>query len=142
MIVSQLDEDGFFVAAVEADESPLEPGVFLIPGGAIDEPPPSIPPGMKACWLGGEWLILQQDIGAGVSAPIQPPEVARGVALRSAARVLLDESDITVLRCAEAGVPVPQAWRDYRTALRSIVSSQSLSESAQLPTKPDYPPGT
>ena len=40
--VSQLDFTGFFVCAVEADESPLEPGVFLIPGGAIDRAPPKI----------------------------------------------------------------------------------------------------
>lgn len=39
-IVSQMDEGGYFVCAVSADESPLEPGVFLIPGGAIDILPP------------------------------------------------------------------------------------------------------
>lgn len=63
-------------------------------------------------------------------------------ALQAEALGALAESDITVLRCAEAGVPVPQAWRDYRAALRAIVSAQSVSESTQLPTQPDYPPGT
>lgn len=58
------------------------------------------------------------------------------------ARVMLDESDITVIRCAEAGVQVPAAWRDYRAALRAIVSAQSVSESTQLPPRPDYPPNT
>lgn len=39
-IVSQLGPDGYLVGPTVADESPLEPGVFLIPGGAIDRPPP------------------------------------------------------------------------------------------------------
>ncbi|WP_241074811.1 tail fiber assembly protein [Achromobacter insuavis] len=39
-IVSQLGPDGYLVGPTVADESPLEPGVFLTPGGAIDRPPP------------------------------------------------------------------------------------------------------
>jgi len=58
------------------------------------------------------------------------------------AKVLLNESDTTVLRCAEAGVAVPQAWRDYRAALRLIVSSAVGDPDPGLPARPDYPPGT
>lgn len=54
----------------------------------------------------------------------------------------LAESDITVLRCAEAGVPVPQSWRAFRAALRLIVSSESGDPDAGLPARPEYPPGT
>lgn len=39
--VSQLDINGYFVGTAIADESPLEPGVFLIPAGCVDAPPPS-----------------------------------------------------------------------------------------------------
>lgn len=39
-IISQLDVDGYCVGPIAADESPLDPGVFLIPGGAIDRAPP------------------------------------------------------------------------------------------------------
>lgn len=56
-IVSQLDENGYFADAVEADESPLEPGVFLIPGGAIDVPPPNVPQGKVALWQNG-WVFV------------------------------------------------------------------------------------
>lgn len=45
-IVSQLGPDGYLVGPTIADESPLEPGVFLIPGGAIDRVPPEIQPGI------------------------------------------------------------------------------------------------
>jgi hypothetical protein len=53
---SQLDKDGFFVGAVEADESPLEPGIYLIPGGAIDRTPPKkISAGMRYKISGASW---------------------------------------------------------------------------------------
>ncbi|CAB3737248.1 phage tail assembly chaperone [Achromobacter xylosoxidans] len=45
-IVSQLGPDGYLVGPTIADESPLEPGVFLIPGGAIDRVPPEMQPGI------------------------------------------------------------------------------------------------
>lgn len=52
-IVSQLDADGYFVGLTAADESPLEPGVFLIPGGAVDAEPPVVPDGHRARWSNG-----------------------------------------------------------------------------------------
>ena len=64
--VSQLDAQGYFVNLVEADESPLEPGVFLIPGGAIDAPAPVVPAGSRARWSGA-WFI--EDIPAPNPAP-------------------------------------------------------------------------
>lgn len=74
--------------------------------------------------------------------PAQPTLEQRWASLQSDARSALAESDITVLRCAEAGVPVPQAWRDYRAALRLIVSSAVGDPDVGLPPRPDYPPGT
>lgn len=54
--VSQLDQDGYFVGVVFADPSPLEPGVFLIPGGAVDAPAPTILEGQRAKW-NGQWVF-------------------------------------------------------------------------------------
>lgn len=54
--VSQLDASGFFVGVTVADESPLEPGTFLIPGGCVDAPPPNIPEGKLAKW-NGSWVL-------------------------------------------------------------------------------------
>lgn len=51
------------------------------------------------------------------------------------ARRLLAESDVTVLRCYEAGEPVPQAWVDYRAALRLAVGTGE----GPLPLRPEYP---
>lgn len=54
-IVSQLDANGYFAGAVEADESPLEPGVFLLPGGCVGQSPPQVPQGQRARWASGAW---------------------------------------------------------------------------------------
>lgn len=54
-IVSQLDAAGYLVGPVVADESPLEPGVYLVPGGCVDQVPPAVPQGMRARWILGAW---------------------------------------------------------------------------------------
>jgi hypothetical protein len=55
-LVAQLDKDGFYVAPTEAHECVLEPGVFHIPGGAVECPPPVVPVGKRAKYLGnGDW---------------------------------------------------------------------------------------
>lgn len=56
--VYQTSALGLFVGTVEADESPLEPGVFLIPGGCVETPPPTIPENKAACWSNGGWVLV------------------------------------------------------------------------------------
>ena len=51
-IVPQLDQQGYVIGVVVADPSPLEPGVYLIPGGAVDAEPPVVTDGMRAKWNG------------------------------------------------------------------------------------------
>lgn len=55
-ILCQLDQEGFFLGTITADESPLERGVYLIPGGAITDPPPEkVLPGMAYRFVDGVW---------------------------------------------------------------------------------------
>jgi hypothetical protein len=54
--VIQLDAAGYFVGFATADESPLEPGVYLIPGGCIEAPAPTVPEGQRAKW-NGAWVF-------------------------------------------------------------------------------------
>ncbi len=56
--VSQLNAAGYFTGPVIADESPLEPGVYLVPGGAIDVPPPTVPAGKVALRQGSSWVFV------------------------------------------------------------------------------------
>lgn len=57
MIVYQTDSKGYFVGPVNADPSPLEPGVWLIPGGCVTTAPPDIAEDEGARWTGDAWII-------------------------------------------------------------------------------------
>jgi len=72
--VYQTDRSGNFVEAIEADASPLEPGVYLIPAGCVETPPPAIPAGKLARWNGSAWVLVNRP-GA-TPAPPQPTPVA------------------------------------------------------------------
>lgn len=57
-LVYQTNHLGIFIGAVEADESPLEPGVYLIPGGCVEIPPPAISEHKVAWWNGQAWQLV------------------------------------------------------------------------------------
>jgi len=58
MKVYQTSYLGYFVAELDADESPLEPGVFHIPGGCVVDPPPSYDPAVQlARHVDGAWRV-------------------------------------------------------------------------------------
>jgi hypothetical protein len=69
--VIQLDADGYFCGFAIADESPLEPDVFLLPGGCIEAAEPTVSEGQRAKW-NGAWVF--EDIS---QLPlVQEPEAA------------------------------------------------------------------
>ena len=57
MRVYQTNDEGVFVGYTVADESPLEPGVWLIPRGCIIEQPPTFGPPNRARWDKNKWII-------------------------------------------------------------------------------------
>lgn len=55
----QHDASGFFLGVTEADESPLEPGVFLVPALCTLTPPPAqCPEGQRPRWTGTAWELV------------------------------------------------------------------------------------
>ncbi len=56
--VYQTNHMGLYVGPVTALESPLEPGVFLIPGGCVEVAPPQAPDGKIQNWNGKRWQLL------------------------------------------------------------------------------------
>jgi len=56
--VYQTDHLGIYVGAVQADPSPLEPDVWLIPGGCVEAAPPAIPERKAALWRGDRWQLV------------------------------------------------------------------------------------
>jgi len=105
--VIQLDNEGYFAGLTTADESPLEPGVLLIPAGAIDAPAPSIHEGQRAKW-DGAWVF--EDIPQPEPEPEPPePEPIPAEELRKMA--YREESDPLFFR-AQRGEATEQEWLD------------------------------
>ena len=73
MIIYHYNSEGRFTGSTEANESPLEPGIFLIPANATSIEPPTFDSGFMAVFGGEAWNII--DITLEVP-PIEqtPPE--------------------------------------------------------------------
>lgn len=128
MQVYQTDRNGIFVGAAQADESPLEPGVYLVPAGCVLVPPPAIPAGFRAKWSGAAWLL--EDASTGLPADpggLTPQQLRSGMSLTFAQLLigLVEEQWIT----EDEG----RAWRD-RVALPAPVTTliASLPASEQF----------
>jgi hypothetical protein len=67
----QLDDKGYFIGIATVEESPLEPGVFLLPAAAIEAPVPVIPDGQRARW-DGEWVFEDIPQPPSPPAPVEP----------------------------------------------------------------------
>lgn len=94
--VYQTTHDGAFAGETIADESPLEPGVYLIPAGCVEDPPPETVEGFFARWHNGEWIV----------EPLPEPVI-------TGARRIKDGSIIATIDGAEVSVP-----DDMASALR------------------------
>ena len=96
-----------------------------IPGDAL---PISDEEHQRLMQMQGTGKVIDPD-DAGRPVAVDPPPMsdARKVELRTAeAMVLLEASDVRVLRSFEEGVPVPPAWVAYRAALRAVIASSSV----------------
>ncbi len=125
-VVSQLDDSGIFIGATVADESPLDPGVFLIPAGAVDYPPPPIQDGHYAQWTGANFEILPVPVPEPILSSVPDPLTAEQVASQyeAAAQALLDTFakswgyDSLVSAVSYVGDPF-QRFNDEAIALRN-----------------------
>jgi hypothetical protein len=65
----QYDSAGFYTGTTEADESPLEPGVFLLPARCtFTVPPTNIPDSQWPRWNGASWNLINKPIATEISA--------------------------------------------------------------------------
>lgn len=58
MKYTQTDELGYIVGEFDADESPQDPGAFLIPRGGVVTAPPEVAAEQAARWNGAAWEIV------------------------------------------------------------------------------------
>ena len=57
--VYQTDHQGMYTGETFADPCPLEPDVWLIPGGCVEIAPPTIPAHKAARWNGSAWALIE-----------------------------------------------------------------------------------
>ena len=119
-IVSQLDAAGYFIGPAEAHESPLEPGIFHVPGGAVDAEPPVVLEGHLAKWNGSAFVMELIVEPEPEPEPEPTPEQIQD-RKNQEARIYLLTTDWYVVRHAETGEAIPQDILDARQAARDAV---------------------
>lgn len=136
--VCQLNDDGYYVGMAVADESPLEPGVFLIPAGCIDVAPPAGGDDAMARWdaSAGEWVAVDK---RSIAADLHK-KVAAAIKGEPAVHVLLDAMAVNcgyvsilsaISYAEEPAVPAYQAdGRKFR-AWRSLVWAWFYADAAR-----------
>lgn len=62
-IVYQCDAAGIYAGLAVAFESQVDEGVFHIPAGCVETPPPDIPSGSAAVWSSEAWRIVPDHRG-------------------------------------------------------------------------------
>jgi len=109
--------NGVYVGETIAHESPLEPGVFHIPAGCIENPPPAIPEGKIAVWRNG-WALDEVPAEKKSTKPEPKPEEleAQRVSSLKAQLAALDFKAIRPLRAIAAGVAT-QEDKSYLAAI-------------------------
>ena len=70
-IAHQFDPAGFYLGQFEADESPLEPGVYLLPARTTCTPPPAeVPDGKWPRWNGANWVLVNKPKALDAADPV------------------------------------------------------------------------
>lgn len=75
-IVYQYDVAGVYIGQTIADESPLEPGVFLIPARCVEVAPPEITGDQWPRWNGAKWEMITV-VPANDNQPASPVDKLR-----------------------------------------------------------------
>lgn len=131
-IVYQLDSNGYSVGVTEADECPLEPGVYLIPAGCVETPPPVLQEGLRARWTGEAWTV--ETVPAAEAPPSDAQEAeALATEMRARRTLLLTACDFTQLPDAPGDTA---AWAAYRQGLRDITTQAGFPAAINWPAPP------
>lgn len=100
--------NGIYIGEAVAHESPLEPGVFHIPGGCVEVQPPLLSENQKARWTGKAWEV--ETLPKPEAKPEPTPEdlAAQELVRKLAeAHAYLYQTDWYVIRKLERDIDIP-----------------------------------
>lgn len=117
MKIYNYDHAGVFTGESEADESPLEPGVFMIPAQATEIEPPTIPSGSRAVFDGSQWKVEALPEPEPDPEPTDDDLKAR---CKREAVARLAETDYSELPSVRAAITNGAEFDAYRAAVRAL----------------------
>jgi hypothetical protein len=85
--VYQYDATGAYVGTTDADESPLEPGVWLLPARTTETEPPGCGADQMQQWIGAAWQVVTRP----------PAPTATEIAMAKLKSFLDANNDVAVL---------------------------------------------
>lgn len=133
-IVSQLDAQGYLVGFAIADESPLEPDVYLLPGGCVDASPVDVPAGKRAKWVGDGFALEDVPEPPKPEEPTPPTTAEIIESKKQAVRKLREQ----VLDRLSGIAGRAQRKGDLDLALACDTASEALLDiTKDLPSEPD-----
>lgn len=123
-----------YVGAGFADESPLEPGVYLLPAHSTELAPPMKRKDTVYVFNGESWQSKT------VTPPVKAEVDVKAELSKAAINKrdgLLQASDWTMLPDVDHGSQKRfDEWKDYRQALRDLPSQKGFPEDIYWPVKP------
>ena len=139
-MVVQLDDNGYYSGQTYADRSPLEPGVWLIPGGCVDTAPPDdMRQGYKYQYSPAGWIEVSEHV-ADRKPPRQSVEQARIWLAGELAREcdMISESLLAEYPQAERltfEIQVQEAMTDGATPLLEAIAAARGLDVGELATR-------
>ena len=152
MPVRQLKTKTFYnmhdASPVDGHESPREPGIYLIPGGAVDSTPPSFNAVTHTCSYdesSSDWI--QDEIVEEEDTFMQTFDFDPMDRVRNLRNELLKQSDVYMTEDFPISAAKKAEWKTFRETLRNLPSAQSSPGGANFvndgrlgitwPTRPD-----
>lgn len=117
-----------------SDESPLEPGVYLVPAGSVEIEPPAAGAGELARWSGSAWVLEPVPV---VPPPVEPPQPTPAEIIEAKKATIRPVREGILNRLAGIALAA-QLQNDTDTTAAFLVVRQGLLDvTANLPSNPD-----